>query len=282
MEKAIELAVGRVIETMRANLGEQLTVDDMARTAMFSKFHFSRFFQRVTGVSPGRLLSAMRLQEAKHLLVSTSLTVTEISHQVGYTSVGTFSSRFRNTVGVSPTTYRQLGGFAQPTGPAQATGSVRPSRSAQAAGSAQHARSAARHGAPAPRSAAVQGEVRAALPDQLGLIFVGLFAERIPHGQPVSCTVLHRAGPYQLDNVPHGTWYLLAHSVAAGLEEAVRVLPAAGGQALCVGCAGPVKIGPDTVVEHADIRLRPNPSVEPELLRALLHIRSVALTAGAA
>src|SRR5215212_10512242 len=67
MEKAIEQAVGRVIETMRENLGEQLTVDDMARTAMFSKFHFSRFFQRVTGVSPGRLLSAMRLQEAKHL-----------------------------------------------------------------------------------------------------------------------------------------------------------------------------------------------------------------------
>lgn len=257
MEKAIELAVGRVIETMRENLGEPLTVDDMARTAMFSKFHFSRFFQRVTGVSPGRLLSAMRLQEAKHLLVSTSLTVTEISHKVGYTSVGTFSSRFRSSVGVSPTTYRQLGGFTPPI----ATGQRRSS--------------------PAPRSATVRGEVRAALSDQLGLIFVGLFADRIPRGQPVSCTVLHRTGPFVLENVPHGTWYLLAHSVAAGLEEAVRG-PSAGDQALCVGCSGPIKIGPETAVQHADLRLRPSPAPDPDLLHALLHVRSVALTVGSA
>ena len=54
MEKTIEQAVGRVIETMRENIGEPLTIDDMARTVMFSKFHFSRFFQRVTGVSPGQ------------------------------------------------------------------------------------------------------------------------------------------------------------------------------------------------------------------------------------
>jgi hypothetical protein len=203
----------------------------------------------------------MRLQEAKHLLVSTSLTVTEISHTIGYTSVGTFSSRFRSSVGVPPTTYRQLGGFSPLSG------------------------AAPRPGAPAQRSATLQGQVRAAHPDRLGLIFVGLFAERIPRGQPVSCTVLHCAGPYQLDNVPHGTWYLLAHSVAAGLEEAVRG-PAAGDrasdQALCVGCSGPIRIGPDTATERADIWLRPNPSAEPELLHALLHIRSVALTVGAA
>src|SRR5882757_316060 len=80
MEEVIESAVNRVIESMHRNLGEQLTVDDMARTAMFSKFHFSRVFQRATGVSPGRFLSAIRLQEAKRLLVSTELSVTEISH----------------------------------------------------------------------------------------------------------------------------------------------------------------------------------------------------------
>ncbi len=256
MENAIELAVGRVIETMRENLGEQLTVDDMARTAMFSKFHFSRFFQRVTGVSPGRLLSAMRLQEAKRLLVSTSLTVTEISHKVGYTSVGTFSSRFRSSVGVSPTTYRQLRGFTQ---------TVATERRRDAA----------------PRSATLRGEVRAALPDQLGLIFVGLFADPIPQGQPVSCTVLHRAGPYLLENVPDGNWYLLAHSVAAGLEEAVSG-PLAGDQTLCVGSHGPLKIGSDTALRHADVQLRPVQSLDPAVLHALVHVRSVALTVGAA
>src|SRR4051812_39576889 len=108
VEESIELAVKRAISTMRENLGEQLTVDDMARAAMFSKFHFTRIFQRATGVSPGRFLSALRLQQAKHLLKSTSLNVADISLLVGYNSVGTFSSRFSRSVGMPPTTYRRL------------------------------------------------------------------------------------------------------------------------------------------------------------------------------
>lgn len=108
MERTVEQAVRHVIESWRDKLSESITIDAMARTAMFSKFHFSRQFQRTTGVSPGRFLSAVRLEEAKRLLASTSMSVTEISHQVGYTSVGTFSSRFRSCVGLSPTLYRQL------------------------------------------------------------------------------------------------------------------------------------------------------------------------------
>jgi AraC-like DNA-binding protein len=256
MDSAIERAVGLVIEAMRENLGEPLTVDDMARTAMFSKFHFSRFFQRATGVSPGRFLSAMRMHAAKQLLVDTSLTVTEISQRVGYTSVGTFSSRFTHSVGVSPTTYRQLRGFT----PAAA---------------------APKRGTPVPRSATIRGEVRAGLPDRLGLIFVGLFADPVPRGQPVSCTVLHHAGEFQLAGVPDGTWYLLAHSVAAGLEEAVSG-PLAADQTLCLGRLGPIKIGPATGTPRADVRLQPLPAPDASVLRALLDVRSAALTVGAA
>lgn len=109
MGDCVERAVGRAIENMRANLGERLTVDDLARSAMYSKFHFSRAFLRVTGVPPRRFLSSLRLQEAMRLLDSTSLTVAEISHRVGYASVGTFGSRFQSSVGVSPTTYRRRG-----------------------------------------------------------------------------------------------------------------------------------------------------------------------------
>jgi AraC family transcriptional regulator len=64
MDAVVLRAVERAVETMRDNLGERLTIDDLARSAMFSKFHFSRVFQRVTGVSPGRFLSAMRLDVA--------------------------------------------------------------------------------------------------------------------------------------------------------------------------------------------------------------------------
>src|SRR5437870_395167 len=62
MEDVAEQAVLRAIAAMRERLDEQLTVDDLARAAMFSKFHFTRLFQRLTGVSPGRFLSALRLQ----------------------------------------------------------------------------------------------------------------------------------------------------------------------------------------------------------------------------
>lgn len=101
MHETIVRAVERSIETMREHLDEKLTVDDLARSAMFSRFHFSRVFQRATGVSPRRFLSAMRLEEAKRLLLATSIMVVDIGHQVGYDSVGTFSSRFRSSVGVS-------------------------------------------------------------------------------------------------------------------------------------------------------------------------------------
>src|SRR5262245_51420880 len=108
MRDAAEVAVRRVIKAMLENLDDDLTIDDMARIAMFSKFHFSRMFQRVTGVSPGRFLSALRLQRAKQLLLSTSFNIADISHRVGYTSVGTFSSRFTRSVGISPIAYRRL------------------------------------------------------------------------------------------------------------------------------------------------------------------------------
>ena len=52
----------------------------------------------------------MRIEEAKRLLTTTTLPVTEISHRVGYSSVGSFSTRFATSVGVPPSTYRQLGG----------------------------------------------------------------------------------------------------------------------------------------------------------------------------
>jgi transcriptional regulator GlxA family with amidase domain len=100
-------AVARAVLVMYERISEPITVDDLARSALFSKFHFTRVFQRVTGMSPGRYLSAMRLAEAKKLLRSTDLKVIDITFAVGYSSVGTFSTRFASEVGLSPTEYRR-------------------------------------------------------------------------------------------------------------------------------------------------------------------------------
>lgn len=246
---AIERAVARAIDSMHANIGEPLTIDDMAQTAMYSKFHFSREFLRVTGVSPGRFLSAIRLQAAKRLLVSTSSTVTEISHRVGYSSVGTFSSRFSRSVGVSPSAYRQLGGFATEI---SAQGCARP---------------------PQERHSTVRGEVHAPVVDGLGLIFVGLFPTRIPQGQPVRCAVLRHAGPFEFSEVPPGTWYLLGHSVPASDDEVLT-----DNQALSVGNIGPIEVRPNVPVLPIDFRLREIRALDPPVLLALLDVRSVAFS----
>ncbi|GAA4690336.1 helix-turn-helix domain-containing protein [Phytohabitans rumicis] len=242
MDESIQQAVNRAIIAMRENLGEQLTVDDIARAAMFSKFHFTRIFQRATGVSPGRFLSALRLQRAKHLLVSTSLNVADISLRVGYNSVGTFSTRFSKSVGMSPTAYRKRAGFAPhiPLDPYFG----REHRSAS-------------H---------VYGRVWSAQAE--ATVFVGLFPDRIPQGRPVRCTILPGRGQYRFDSVPPGTWYLLAQAVTGALDGA--------DDTISVATRGPLTIGRDTVVQ-ADLGLKPADTLDPPVLLALLDARKLAL-----
>lgn len=255
MKGAIELAAERAITTMHQNLGEQLTVDDMARAAMFSKFHFTRIFQQATGLSPGRFLSALRLQQAKHLLVSTSLNVADISLKVGYNSVGTFSSRFSRSVGMSPTTYRRLAGFAPqiPTDPYYR---------------ANHA-----------CTARVRGQVRLAQPGAGGLVFIGLFPDRIPEGRPARCTILAGEGPFEFEAVPAGTWYLLAQSVTD--DPQAPVATDGTDHTVCVATHGPLTIRENGVVS-ADLTLNAARNLDPPVLLALLDARKVALATAVA
>ena len=79
----------------------------MARVANYSKFHFARVFADAYGETPQVYLSRRRIERAKDLLRAANLTVTEICMLVGFESVGSFSSRFRELVGVSPSEYRR-------------------------------------------------------------------------------------------------------------------------------------------------------------------------------
>lgn len=99
-------AVQRAIVMMRTNYYEPLTLRDVAGAALVSPFHFSRLFHAAVGVPPGRYLTAVRLFEAKRLLLTTWMNVADIVATVGYSSVGTFTTRFTRAVGLSPTQYR--------------------------------------------------------------------------------------------------------------------------------------------------------------------------------
>src|SRR6266581_6434156 len=100
-------AVERVIHAMHTHLHELLTLEDLASVACLSPSHFHRVFRRLIGIPPGEFLTALRFQMARRLLVTTPLSVTDIYFEVGYTSTGSFTSRFTHLVGLSPRLLRQ-------------------------------------------------------------------------------------------------------------------------------------------------------------------------------
>jgi AraC-like DNA-binding protein len=89
-----------------ARYSEPLGVDDLARRAGLSRAHFSREFRRAFGESPHAYLLTRRLERAAALLRNTDRSVAEICFAVGLRSVGSFTSSFTRTYGMSPTTYR--------------------------------------------------------------------------------------------------------------------------------------------------------------------------------
>jgi AraC family transcriptional regulator len=93
---------------MHRSGGSGLGLCSMAEMANLRPYHFARTFRRVTGILPGEFRTAVRLERAKRLLLSTDLRVAEIAFKIGYESVGTFATRFRDLVGLSPGRMRRL------------------------------------------------------------------------------------------------------------------------------------------------------------------------------
>jgi AraC-like DNA-binding protein len=85
---------------------EFLDVDDLARAAGLSRAHFSREFRRTFGESPHAYLLTRRLERAAALLRVTDRSVADICFSVGLQSVGSFTTSFTRTFGISPTVYR--------------------------------------------------------------------------------------------------------------------------------------------------------------------------------
>lgn len=86
---------------------QPIDLNRLAGAAGLSKYHFLRLFKATYGVTPAAYVSQRRIERAQDLLRATSLTVTEVCHAVGFDSLGSFSTRFRALVGVSPTEFQQ-------------------------------------------------------------------------------------------------------------------------------------------------------------------------------
>jgi AraC-like DNA-binding protein len=85
----------------------QIGIPLLAAEAGYSREHFIRTFRAAYGETPGRYRTRRRVERACELLRSANLTVTEICHLVGFTSLGTFSARFTEHMGRSPSAYRR-------------------------------------------------------------------------------------------------------------------------------------------------------------------------------
>jgi AraC family transcriptional regulator len=255
----VDDAVARVISVMHERFDEPLSLAELAKAALLSPFHFSRLFRRYTGVPPGRFLTAIRLYEAKRMLLTTSWNVADISCRVGYSSVGTFTTRFTQAVGVSPTVYRR-----QPEEGVLAVG--------ESFRRLPESRALMHLDAPAEISTlptrltcgSVAGRIRLPAGWSAGATFVGAFDAPIPQRHPSSCQLQPSATPWQLNQVAAGTWNVMALVEVSGQPGGE---PSAGADVpFLVGASGPLTVHPGTLTT-VDISMRePRPTDPPMLL----------------
>lgn len=187
-------AVERTIDSMDDHLAEDFSLGDMARIGYMSPYHFNRVFRQVTGVPPVRFLGARRLEMAKRLLLTTSMSVTDVCFEVGYNSLGTFTRRFTDLMGVPPNRFRAL---------------ARPSLEGDLEEQLERFEDE-------PVRRGIGGRVVIAgglASDFDGLIFIGLFKTAIPQGRPLACTILAQPGAYRLPLVADGGYHLFAIGV---------------------------------------------------------------------
>jgi AraC family transcriptional regulator len=237
-------SVERVIAAMRNHLDEPLTLRQLARIGYASPYHFIRNFRRITGIPPAQFLRALRLDAAKRMLTETQKKVIDICYEVGYTSVGTFTRRFVDVLGMSPVRLRRLAGSRSiPLPGVQLSGSTK-----------QQAR----------MGAALTGYIEA--PDDFqGVIAVGLFTTRMPQGKPVGCALLRRGGMYQLESAPEGDFYLFA----VGLKEPAGASVYFDYRAALRAGGHPIRISGGVIHGPTSLVLRPPSPFDPPLLLVL-------------
>lgn len=105
--KNIEKLVN-VTNYIDAHRGEDMSVDQLAEMAGFSKFHFERLFKSCMGISCYQYITKRRILLAQELLSNSELTVMDVALQSGFFSLSTFNRVFKDTNGCSPTEYRKL------------------------------------------------------------------------------------------------------------------------------------------------------------------------------
>lgn len=102
-----EGAVSGLLEYLDENLSREITLDDAAAFAGFSKSYFAKIFKENTGFTFGEYIRIQRLQKARYLLEKTRDSITDVAYECGFQSSGYFSTVFGNHFGITPLDYRR-------------------------------------------------------------------------------------------------------------------------------------------------------------------------------
>jgi AraC family transcriptional regulator len=244
-------AVTRSVRKIHDNIGDTHSLPDLAESALLSPFHFHRVFRQLTGSTPGRFVAASRMAEAKRLLAYSQMSVTDICMEVGYSSMGTFTTQFTRLVGVSPLRFRRLMTvFANQSFSAVLT--------------------RLRAVLPGPIGRQVTGLMTGGA-DGGAMAVVGLFRTGIPQERPSACAILLVPGRAAFDGLTDGEY----HPLAMSCDPSVTVVEAMArdDSAGCfVGASPtPVQISKGCPVAGAtfQIALRPREPIDPPLVLAL-------------
>jgi len=243
-------SVKRVIAFMNDQLRDPIPLRSMAEVAHMSPYHFNRVFRETTGIPPCQFLYALRLQEAKRLLLTTDLSVTEICFRVGYNSLGSFITRFKKLVGLPPNQFRNLSettaSYLNLVGSRNAK--ISPDDGTNSA------------------SFEVSGKIRAPQPFE-GPVFVGLFPSSIPQSHPVGCALLTTPDSYRIPRIPKGRYHVFAVALP-WREDPLDYLLTDGALRGRPG-RQPVRVGRYRIRGDTDVSLRSKLVTDPPILSAL-------------
>lgn len=98
----------RVLDYIAANVSEEITLENLARIAGYSAFHFARKFTLAMGIAPGRYISHKRLEKAMAELAAGKLPVAEIALNAQFSSQASFTRAFHRATGMTPKKYQRL------------------------------------------------------------------------------------------------------------------------------------------------------------------------------
>ena len=237
-------SIERVIRSMAEPLDRPLSNEKMAAIACFSPCHFNRLFHKMTGIPPVQFHYALRIARAKELLIDTDMGVTEICYEVGYSSLGTFITRFGELVGISPTNFRRL---AREIASTQLFDFQLPQQELPAPGNGH----------------LIAGSIERSEP--MAILLCALFRRGISAGVPYACTVVHEGNSYALPVPPEGLWHVLAVAVPRSCD-VLRLLTL---KDVKRGRSGPIKVAGGDWSGRTDFNLAPPSALDPPVLAAI-------------